>query len=158
MICLRSIRGADSHRVLLLCIGLGVQPVARMTKSEFGVSQIRYIAAVARYKLRVQCAKEDMNFRVVVGHANFLDFLEAKLGESQSIRKDVFDCKDRVIEQREWSETELETVEEGDEGDEDSGSDTDSSDSEEDYSVDNPQFYELCGEWNSVLSVLIEPW
>jgi hypothetical protein len=155
-----------------------------MTKCELSVSdvQIRCLATVARYKLGVEFARASTNLRVVVGHATLLDSLEAKLGESQLERErftEVYEAEseDRVIEQFRWSEAELEGIEEGDEdfddaetvrdetveeavyfeedeSDNDSGNDSDS-DCMEDYSVDNPQFRDLYGEWNTVL---IEPW
>ena len=154
-----------------------------MTKCELGVSDIQmlHIAAVARYKLKAQFVKEPTNLRVVVGHANLLNSLETRLGKSQ--KKNIRDplkierqCEDRVIEQFRWSDAELFPIEEGDEdfddsenvrdgtveesvyfeedeNDNDSGSDSD--ETMEDYSMDNPLFHDLCGEWNTVL---IEPW
>lgn len=158
-----------------------------MAKCELSVSemQMRCLATVARYKLGVEFARATTNLRVVVGHATLLDSLEARLGESQeniSVRDSLSlerQCEDRVIEQFQWSEAELEGIEEGEDFDFDfdaetvrdetveeavyfeedesdnSSSDSDSDDTMEDYSVDNRQFNDLCGEWNSVL---IEPW
>jgi hypothetical protein len=149
-------------------------------RPSIGVSETEmiFLVATARWKLMEECSRGEgsWDLRVLVGHANLLDSLNARLEESSLERERVGVGSTRegeemmierfVREKLEWSEAELAVLEEEEGYDEEEPvrveevkaegeSDTDSNSDDEDvYGVDD----ELCGSWDGVLVGSIESW
>jgi hypothetical protein len=98
------------------------------------ISQSYYIAQVARNKLLPEASRADHNLRVVVGHANLLDYLLIQLEEAAQEHENRLGQPAPSQRRRvKWANIIVEDAEEGWLAEVDS---SDSSDSDSDYSSD----------------------